>query len=75
MKKIYCDICKGEIDTGDPYYTARVVSNKRWNAKSILIDICNVCYNIITDRKCVMDEVSLSDEKEAGMNGLGEQTR
>lgn len=29
MKKIYCDIRKGEIATGDPYYTARVVRNKR----------------------------------------------
>ena len=49
--------------------------NKLWNAKSVPIDICNVCYNIITDRKCAMDEVSLFEEKEADMNGLGKQTR
>lgn len=75
MKKIYCDICKGEINTGDPYYTARVVRNKRWTMKSVPIDICNVCYNVITDRKCAMDEVSSFDEKEADANGLGKQTR
>lgn len=75
MKKIYCDICKGEIATGDPYYTARVAHNKRWNVKSIPIDICNVCYNIITDRKCATDEAPLFGEKEADMNGLGKQTR
>lgn len=61
MQKIYCDICKEEIEPGDPHYTARFVRSKWWNAKSRSIDICNACHNILTDRERAMEEVSCCD--------------
>lgn len=86
MKKIYCDICKEEIEPGYPHYVARFVRNKKWwNAENRTIDICNACHNVLTDRERAMDEVSCcvfeslplesDDEKEDDANGLGEQTR
>lgn len=77
MNKIYCDICKEEINPGDPHHVARFACNKRWwNAENRTIDICNACHNVLTDRKRAMEEATdciwtepLESEDD---NGLGE---
>lgn len=76
MNKIYCDICKEEINPGDPHYVARLSRNKWWNVTSRTIDICNACHNVLTDRERAMEEVTDCDwtkplESEDS-NGLGE---